>query len=218
MNTMLDIARERYTAKHYDAAQPLTDEELDDLLEILRLAPSSINIQPWHFYVVRSPEARAKLLPAIMDFNIKRVEDASAIVLIATESGLVDRVATVTDQERADGRFDEAARASGFDREVEAVRKSSVQRYCSGEDKGFHWASDQAHIALGFLLFGAAGMGVDATALGGIKFELVDELFGLKALGRRTVIGCALGHRAKDDSNACRPKSRLPREAIVTVL
>lgn len=218
MNAMLEIARKRYTAKHYDATQPLTDEELDDLLEILRLTPSSINIQPWHFYVVRSPEARAKLLPAIMDFNIKRVEEAFAIVIIATESGLVDRVATITDQERADGRFDEAARVSGFDREVEAVRTSSVKRYCSGEDQGFNWASNQAHIALGFLLFGAAGMGIDATALGGIKFDRVDELFGLKALGRRAVIGCALGHRSKNDSNACRPKSRLPREALVTVL
>ena len=49
MNAMLEIARKRYTAKHYDATQPLTDEELDDLLEILRLTPSSINIQPWHF-------------------------------------------------------------------------------------------------------------------------------------------------------------------------
>ena len=53
MNPMLEIARRRYTAKHYDPAKPLSDEDLHDLLEIMRLAPSSVNIQPWHFYVLR---------------------------------------------------------------------------------------------------------------------------------------------------------------------
>ena len=60
MNAMLDIARRRYTTKHYDPAKPLSDEDLDALLEVLRLAPSSVNIQPWHFYAVKSAEAKAK--------------------------------------------------------------------------------------------------------------------------------------------------------------
>lgn len=41
MNPMLEIARRRYTAKHYDPAKSLSDEDLHDLLEIMRLAPSS---------------------------------------------------------------------------------------------------------------------------------------------------------------------------------
>lgn len=218
MNAMLDLARRRYTAKHYDPAKPLTDAELRELLEIMRLAPSSINIQPWHFHVVRSPEARARLLPAILDFNVKRVEDASVILVISVETALVKRVAAVTDRERADGRFDAEARATGFDLEVEAVRKNAVARYCSGPDRGLGWAREQAHIALGFLLYAAAGMGIDATAMGGMDFERVDGILGLRAEGRRAVIGCALGHRSEDDGNARRPKSRLPLEELVTVL
>lgn len=68
MNPMLDIARRRYTAKHYDPAKPLSDEDLYDLLEIMRLAPSSVNIQPWHFYVLRSESAIRALAPAVKDF------------------------------------------------------------------------------------------------------------------------------------------------------
>ena len=87
MNPMLDIARRRYTAKHYDPAKPLSDEDLYDLLEIMRLAPSSVNIQPWHFYVLRSESAIRALAPAVKDFNVERIRNAGAIIIIALSSG-----------------------------------------------------------------------------------------------------------------------------------
>lgn len=37
------------SAKRYDVNKPISDETLNDLLEVLRLSPSSVNIQPWHF-------------------------------------------------------------------------------------------------------------------------------------------------------------------------
>ena len=89
MNPMLELARRRHTTKHYDPAGVVTDEELHDLLEILRLAPSSINIQSWHFTAVRSPQARARLLPAIRDFNVERVRCAPVILILSIEGNLV---------------------------------------------------------------------------------------------------------------------------------
>lgn len=40
---------------------PISDEILTELLEAAVTAPSGINRQPWHFSVLRSPEARADL-------------------------------------------------------------------------------------------------------------------------------------------------------------
>jgi len=40
---------------------PLTDEQVSQILEAARLAPSGSNVQPWRFVVVKSPEMRAKL-------------------------------------------------------------------------------------------------------------------------------------------------------------
>lgn len=218
MNGMLSIARSRFTAKQYDPAKPLTDAELADLLEILRLAPSSVNIQPWHFYVVRSEKARARLLPTIKDFNLPRVKNAGAVILFAIEKDLMARAAAVTAQECADGRFDAAALAQGFDKTMLAFRQGAVQDYSSGIDQGEIWAREQANIALGFILFAAAGMGIDATSLGGIFFDRADEIFGLAAAGRKSIVGLALGHRAADDENAPRPKSRLAKDQVVTML
>lgn len=218
MNPILEAARRRYTAKHYDAKKPLTDEALHDLLEILRLAPSSLNIQPWHFYVARTPEARARLMPAVKDFNLERVREAPVIIVFAVERDLAARLDEINAQETKDGRFDAAAVASGFDKVVKEVRKGGVAAYCAGPDKGAVWVAEQAHIALGFLLLAAGAMGVDATTLGGMWFDKLDEILELPAAGRHAVMACALGHRALDDSNAVRPKSRLPFEEVVTFL
>ena len=39
---------------------------LDDCLDMALLAPNSSNLQPWTFYVVRSPEKKSKLVTACM--------------------------------------------------------------------------------------------------------------------------------------------------------
>lgn len=40
--SMLDIARERYTTKHY-SGEKIPREDLEAILEVLRLSPSSVN-------------------------------------------------------------------------------------------------------------------------------------------------------------------------------
>lgn len=40
---MLKLIRERYTTKHYDATRRVSDEDMADLMEVLRLSPSSVN-------------------------------------------------------------------------------------------------------------------------------------------------------------------------------
>ena len=143
-------------------------------------------------------------MPAVKDFNVERVRDAAVIVILAVErgissSGYLDRLLA---QEVADGRYaPDAPRAS-----LDSLRRSAVAAYCAGPDHGERWASEQAHIALGCLLMAAEGMGVDSTTL------------GLAEAGRKSVVAVALGHRAADDSNASRPKSRFPKEAVTTVL
>lgn len=101
---------------------------------------------------------------------------------------------------------------------MKRVRGEAVKTYCAGPDKGEIWAREQIGIALGFLLFAAGGMGVDATTLGGLWFDKVDEILELEKAGRHAVIGIALGHHSADDANASRPKSRFPFEEVATIL
>lgn len=80
------------------------------------------------------------------------------------------------------------------------------------------WETHQSYIAMGMLLYAAAELGVDSTALEGVEFDKMDEILGLREKGLRSVWAVALGKRAPNDSNAARPKSRLPMETVVTRL
>ena len=54
------ILRERYAVRKY-ADTPVTPEQLQAVLEAGQLAPTAKNIQPWRVYVLKSPEAIAKI-------------------------------------------------------------------------------------------------------------------------------------------------------------
>ena len=54
------LVKARYSCKKY-SARPLEQEKLDAILEAGRLAPTAKNLQEQHVYVLRSPEALAKV-------------------------------------------------------------------------------------------------------------------------------------------------------------
>ena len=47
----LELAKNRYTTKSY-RNEKISEDKIQKLKEILRLAPSSINCQPWKFYFI----------------------------------------------------------------------------------------------------------------------------------------------------------------------
>ncbi len=56
----LELAKSRFAVRQY-TGQVVTDDELNYILECGRVAPSAVNFQPWHFYVVMGEEKRALL-------------------------------------------------------------------------------------------------------------------------------------------------------------
>ncbi|MEN8202557.1 MAG: nitroreductase family protein [Bacteroidota bacterium] len=53
--SFLEIARKRYSCRLYDS-RPVEQDKLDLILEAGRVAPSAVNFQPWHFYVIREAD------------------------------------------------------------------------------------------------------------------------------------------------------------------
>lgn len=58
--TFQQLAQKRYSVRSY-SAQPVSDEQLNYVLECARIAPSAVNFQPWHFYIARTDEALEKV-------------------------------------------------------------------------------------------------------------------------------------------------------------
>lgn len=62
MKMMKEIAMRRSIRKY--KADPVSDDDIRQLLESACLAPSGSNTQPWHFIVVRDSEIKAQLAAA----------------------------------------------------------------------------------------------------------------------------------------------------------
>ena len=211
---MLDIAKSRFTTKHY-TGEKIPREDLDAILEILRLSPSSVNSQPWHFFVASSDAARAKIAPAFADFNQARVTLASDVIVFAVKTGLDEtHLRRVHEKELADGRF------AGIENQpnLDAGRRHFVGLHSDTLEHAIAWETQQTYIALGFAMYAAAGMGIHSTCLEGADFEKLDEILCLREKGLKSVVALSLGRGKPDDSNAARPKSRLTPEEVTSVI
>ena len=49
----LELSKQRYSARNY-SSDMIEQEKLDYILECAPFAPSAVNYQPWHFFVVKS--------------------------------------------------------------------------------------------------------------------------------------------------------------------
>lgn len=53
----LELTKRRYSARNY-SSDMVEQEKLDYILECARLAPSAVNYQPWHFFVIKSDKQK----------------------------------------------------------------------------------------------------------------------------------------------------------------
>lgn len=163
---IVELVRTRYTTKHYDPARRISDRDIADLMEVLRLSPSSVNSQPWHFFVTGTDEGKARVMPAVLDFNRPRVADASHLVVFAVPVEFTEeRFRRLVAQELADGRVTTEDAASGA---ADAGRRHFVGLHQVTQEELLSWETRQAYIAMGFLLWAAAERGIDSTCLEGL--------------------------------------------------
>ncbi len=211
---ILKLLQTRHTTKKYEAGRRISDEDLHILLESLRLAPSSVNSQPWEFFIASTKEAKDRLMPGIADFNRPRVEAADRLIVCAARTEIdEDYLQALDDQEEADGRYKDPA----FKKENGERRRFFIGKYRDAGELPA-WAGKQAYLAQGFLLYTAALLGISSTPIEGWDADKIDEILGLREKGLHAQYAVALGFGAADDSNAARPKSRWPAGRIFHTL
>lgn len=56
----IELIKKRFSARSYKP-DAVDQEKLDYIVECARLAPSAVNYQPWHFFIIKSEEQRLKI-------------------------------------------------------------------------------------------------------------------------------------------------------------
>ena len=74
----------RYATKKFDPAGIISDEVLSDLLDAVRLTPSSYGLQPYTILVIRDQEIRERLRPAC--WNKSQITDASNVLVLESKT------------------------------------------------------------------------------------------------------------------------------------
>jgi len=215
---LLSISKTRYTTKAYDATKKIPQEQFERLLEILRLAPSSINIQPWHFFIADHQTAKERIAKALVgkySYNAAKVLDSSHTILFCTKADITeDHLASLLNQDDLSGRFkDEKAKQGQKD-----SRTGYVDYYRNEKGDIQRWAENQTFIALGQMLLATGIEGIDATPIGGFDEQIITDELELSEKGLIPSVIMTLGYRSEADFNAKLPKSRLNKEEIFTKL
>ncbi|MFK3740277.1 oxygen-insensitive NAD(P)H nitroreductase [Massilia sp. TN1-12] len=213
---IVSAAKTRYTAKAYDPTRKVPEDTMRQILEVLRLSPSSVNSQPWHFIVASTPEGKERVAKGAQGgyaFNASKITQASHVIVFCAR---VEADAAYQDlllsQEQRDGRYaDDAAKAGQAKGRAFFVDQHRFQ----GKDLT-HWLEKQVYLALGTTMLAAATLGVDTTPMEGVDAKAIDEEFGLRAKGLTSLFVLSLGYHADDDFNAKLPKSRLKEEQVFT--
>ena len=215
---LLNIAQTRYTTKAYDASRSIPAAQFERLLEILRLAPSSINIQPWHFFIADHTDAKQRIAKALVGkyaYNAPKVLDSSHTILFCTKADISDlHLENLLNQDAASGRFkDETAKQGQKD-----SRTGYVDYYRNEKGDIQRWAENQTFIALGQMLLAAGVEGIDATPIGGFDEAILTHELQLAEQRLIPAVLLCLGYRSEQDFNAKLPKSRLDKTEIFTQL
>lgn len=88
------LFRDARTANTF-SSEPVTDEQLRAIHDLVQWAPTSMNNQPLRALVVRSDEGRQRLLKHMADGNRAKTETAPVTVVLAADADFHEHLPTV---------------------------------------------------------------------------------------------------------------------------
>jgi nitroreductase/dihydropteridine reductase len=90
---------QRYATKHFDG-RSIPEEKIQELLDLIRWAPSGLNIQPWRIKVVSDPAVKQRLVAPT--FDEPQIASCSHLLVFCADrdfSGLARRLVARMKQE-----------------------------------------------------------------------------------------------------------------------
>jgi nitroreductase len=88
------LFRQARTANTF-SPEPVTDEQIRAIYDLVKYAPTSMNQQPLRMLLVRSPEARDRLLPYLAEGNRAKTASAPLVAILAADVDFHDELPRV---------------------------------------------------------------------------------------------------------------------------
>ena len=213
--TIEKIIKERQTTKEY-SDKKIDKKDWKQILEMIYWSPSSHGFEPYRVLIINKENPLRKELKPMM-WGQGVIENSDKLIFFIT---LNHEVYTNDEwiRERIERRVLNVAGLSG-DKATAAIDKSLqfTKDAIISIDKGNgnHWSMKQAYIALGNSLTAATMLDIGSTALEGLVFEDVEELFRSNNLindNESLAVGAAFGYPSSETAYAHRGTGKRVRD------
>lgn len=208
---LLDHLQWRYATKRYKSTVKLADEQVMQLVEAARLAPTSSGLQPFEMILVKNQDVKEQLFPIAM--NQMQIKECSHLLIFAAWDSYTDQ--------RLDAVFDNMEAIRALPKGEMNDFKNSIKANFAGltPQQQFEHAARQAYIAFGMAIAAAAELKIDASPMEGFYQDQLDAFLGLDKKGLKSVTILALGERdPENDWLMPMKKVRFPLASMLTVI
>ena len=164
------VVQSRYATKKFDG-RPVPQKVMDELLEIIRLAPSSYGLQPWKIKVVTDAKVKKELAPAA--YNQAQIESCSHLLVFCTRTDM-DQLVMDWAKMLSDGGAPKDTVAGMVDRVKGSVANMPPELQAA-------WNQRQVYLAVGNALNGAKSLGMDSCPMEGFDPAAFSKILKLPA-------------------------------------
>jgi nitroreductase len=169
VTTFARLVMRRRATPAFSSTSQVTDEDLQTILRAGLQAPSSYNLQPWRFVVVRDADQRRKLRAAALDQE--QVEQAPVVIVACGDTN-----AWREDLERVI----EIGRERGFTERDRIDRKrANVIRDLAAHPNMPQWVTKQTMIAATTMMWMAEALGYDTGPMEGFHEDEVRRVLAI---------------------------------------
>lgn len=193
---------QRRSIRKYDPTVKIDKEEMSIILEEATRAPSSMNMQPWRFFIVESKEAKEKLRPVLYG-NHLQLDTSAAMILIFTDLKKYDYAEKIYDKAVESGLMPEEVREKQL-RNISNMIHTLDERQVEMDGK-----LDGGLVAMQ-LMHVAREHGYDTCSIGGFKHDLIANALGIDSKRYKPVMIVSIGKAAEEGH----PSVRLDIEDI----
>jgi nitroreductase len=187
-----------------------TDEEIDEdslkaLFERVRLSPSSFDLQPWEFLVVRDEENKARMQEVAN--GQEQVGDSAATVAVLGNTDPTAHAERVFDEWLDQGYLPNEDARDGLIETVEGMNQQS-------DEENRLWSARSSSLAAMTLMYAAWEVGIASCPMGGFDADALIEEFDIPD-GYDPVMLVTLGYPEADARDLTGPRRfRRPAEEI----
>lgn len=203
---LIDNLNWRYATKIFDPSKKVSKENLEQIMEVIRLSPSSYGLQLYKVLIIKDLKIRERLKE--VSYGQNQITDASHLVIFCnytriTEKHIENYFTLKSQIEQIDIND-----LKGF---LEFVKTDINNKLATEKTK---WTSNQTYLALGNLLNACAELKIDSCPMEGFEADQYNKILGLTEQGLNASVIATIGYRSKKDTAQYLPKVRKSTENL----